>query len=178
MPGPLSLPVTLPDLLPDLRAIWRQRRHPVWNANGRQVGSYETLDALCQGQWLLFAGETQPPPSQLYIHDFWGRRVPLSTQCVRAAKATARKGLPGVAARIVQPQPVAPASAAKAVADANKAATGSSAPINPDAIQPAGEISLPGGLALTPDQTRLALYGALGLVGVTLLLGGGGKRRR
>jgi hypothetical protein len=175
MPGPLTFPA--PDLFPDLGAWWRQRRHPVWNANGRQVGSYETLDALCQGQWLLLTGEVQPPPSQLYISDFWGKRIPLSTQCVRAAKATAKGGVMGPLARIVQPQPVAPASAAKAVTDANVAATGSAAPINPDTIIPQGGVSI-AGLHLSAEQTRLALYGVATVVGLSLIMGDGGRRRR
>ncbi len=94
----------------NLAAILRQNRHGVFNALGRKVGSYETLDALCAGHWLKFTGETAPPFEQLYVSNFWGQRVPLSTQCRRAAIATAKGGL----STITQPQPVRVPSAVKA----------------------------------------------------------------
>lgn len=178
MPGPLNLttPIRL-GFLDDLAAMVRQNRHPVYNATGRQVGSYETLDALCQGKWLLLAGEVQPPPSQLYVSDFWGKRVPLSTQCVRAATATAKRGIVGAAARIVQPQAVAPSSAVKAVTDTNQAATGSPQTIDPNSIIPDGGASV-GDFQLSADQTRVAIYGLAAVAGLALILGDGSRRRR
>ena len=166
MPGPLTLPP-----LPDLGAILRQSRHGIYNAQGVKVGSYDTLDAACQGQWFVFTGKTQPPPSQLYVNDFWGRRVPLQTQCVRSAKATAAGG------SILHPQPVQPTSAVKAVVAANTAAVGEPAPvIDLDAISGALAIDPTG----APDAARTmnyAILGAMGLVGLALLLTPGSSRR-
>ena len=164
MPGPLTLPP-----LPDLGAILRQSRHGIYNAQGVKVGSYETLDAACQGQWLVFKGAVQPPASQLYVNDFWGRRVPLATQCVQAAKATVK------GPTITQPQPVTQASAAQAVVAANTAATGEPAPvIDLDALT--GAFTAESG-QLDPRLVTYALWGGLGLVGLVLLTSGNGRRR-
>lgn len=165
MPGPMTLPTpSLP-----FGDWWRQLNHPIFNAQGRQVGSYVTLDAACRGDWLLFAGETQPPPGGLYVHGPLFSKVPLSSRCVAAAKATAHGS--------VLSTKVTPASAAKAVADTNRSVTGSAAPINPDTIIPQGGVSV-GGITLSADQTRLALYGLAAAAGLVLLMDGGGRRRR
>lgn len=151
-----------------LKAALRQSQRPVYNAFGVKVGSYDTLDALCQGRWYKFTGVTQPPPSQLYVRDFWGRRIPLSTQCVRSAQATARGG------SILQPQPVTPGAAARAVTDANRAATGS--PIAPSLDSLVAPPAPGGGLVLDQQQaTTYALWGGLALLGV--LIFSDGRRR-
>lgn len=175
MPGPLNLaaPVKL-GFLDDLATIIRQNRHPVYNAAGQVIGSYDTLDAACQGKWFLDAGATQPPASQLYVSDFWGRRVPLATQCQRSAKANA--GRPS----IIYPQAVTPGAAAQAVAASNAAAVQAV-----DAAQPAnvtaadlaervGQVlnSAAGGSQDPAANAQLgmyALWGGLALVGVALL---------
>lgn len=164
MPGALSLPSILPtSWLDNLAAINRQRRHPVYNALGRQVGSYETLDALCQGKWLVFTGETQPPTAQLYVNDFWGRRVPLATQCVRAAKAGPLN--------ITQPQTVQPASAVKAVAAANQ---GTPAILPPVALfDPFVGQADQQDHAASVQLGTYAIWGALAVLGVSLLASGG-----
>lgn len=177
MAGLLLPPINLDfldQLGADLAAGWRQNRHPVYNAAGVQVGSYDTLDALCQGAWFPLVGVTRPPPSQLYVVNFWGRRVPLSTQCVAAAKATAGAGQ---VAKIVQPQPVQPASAAVAVQAANAAATGSPAPIDLDAISG----PLPGVNLSHADLVKYGTYalwaGGAVLAGA-LIFGGDGRSPR
>ncbi len=164
MPGPLTLPP-----LPDLGAILRQSRHGIYNAQGVKVGSYETLDAACQGQWLKFTGVPQPPASQLYVNDFWGRRVPLSSRCVQAAKATTK------GPTITQPQTVRPASAAQAVIAANTAATGQPAPIiDLDALT---GLPTADSVQVDPRLVNYAVWGGLGLVGLVLLTSGNGRRR-
>jgi hypothetical protein len=170
MPGPISLANPFAELAANLRQARRQNIHPVYNASGVKVGSYDTLDALCQGQWFKFTGVAQPPVSQLYVRDFWGRRVPLSTQCVRAAQATAKGGA------FTQPQPVSPAAAAKAVGQANQAVTGTAAPIDLNALLAP---PTPGGGATIDQQTltTYALWGGLALVGLVLLSDSGGRRR-
>lgn len=167
MPGPLLSPVLqLPDVFGYIGDVIRQTRHPVYNAVGVQVGSYDTLDALCQGQWYVFKGQAQPPASQLYVHDFWGNRVPLSTQCVRSAQANA------AGPSVVYPQPVQTSSAAQSVADASQAATGDPVPINPADLT-----------AATYDQATLtkygtyAIWGVVGILGLSLLVGGNQGRR-
>lgn len=173
MAGPMNIFPALgtPLDLTGIGDLWRQDRHPVYNALGEKVGSYDTLDALCQGKWYVFAGKVQPPPSQLYVTDFWGRKVPLSTRCVAAAKATAKGG------SIVQPQPVQTTSAAKAVADANRAATGNPAPaIDLDYISgPLPALGVPRDLA---KYAPYAVAGSFALVGLALLFSDGGGRRR
>jgi len=59
----------------------RQMKHPVYNAEGRQVGSYATLADLCAGRWQVFTAERQPPYAELRVSDFWGRKVPLVDYC-------------------------------------------------------------------------------------------------
>jgi len=164
MPGPITLPP-----LPDLGVILRQNRHGVYDAVGRKVGSYETLDAACQGQWLKFTGVAQPPADQLYVNDFWGRRVPLASRCVAAAKATTK------GPTITQPQPVRPTSAAQAVIAANTAATGQAAPIiDLDALT---ALPTADSLQVDPRLVNYAIWGGLGLVGLVLLTSGNGRRR-
>ncbi len=160
MPGALTLPVSLPgldNLFKDLGVQYRQNRHPIYNAAGEQVGSYDTLDAACQGKWFLFKGKAQPPPSQLYVINFWGRRVPLSTQCTRSAQANAAGG------SIVYPQAVQPSSAAKA----QQQAAGT--------IEPLPALELDPALFTDPTQaTKLgtyAIWGGLALAGVLLISG-------
>jgi hypothetical protein len=173
-----SIAPAAPDILGSLARALRQSRHKIWNAQGVQVGSYETLDAACQGQWFKLTGVAQPPASQLYVMDFWGRKVPLSTQCTRSAVATAKGGT------IVHPQPVTPAAAAKAVADANQAATGSpiAPPVNLDPFPAGSDVfpapGLPGALGLDPvTLQRYAIYGGLGVLGLIILTSGSGRRR-
>lgn len=152
-------------LLDTLSDVIRQNRHPVYNANGRQVGSYVTLDALCKGQWLLFAGETAPPAGQLYVQDFWGRRVPLSTQCVRAAT----KPNP-----ITQPQPVTPAGAQHAVQAGGDAGIDLSALVlPPDSAFDFGNVF--GDVvdtAAKPATEKLLIFGGLALVAGLVLFSG------
>ncbi len=160
MPGPVTLPVSIPgldNLFKDLGTQWRQNRHPIYNAAGEQVGSYDTLDAACQGQWFLFKGKAQPPPSQLYVVDFWGRKIPLSTHCTRSAQANAKGG------SIIYPQAVQPASAAKA----QQQAAGQAEPLPALELDPA-MFSDP--VATTKIGT-LAIYGALAVAGIVLLTG-------
>lgn len=179
MPGPITLPTTLPNIFGDLGDIIRQARHPVYNSLGQQVGSYTTLDALCQGQWLKFTGVAQPPASQLYVRNFWGKMLPLSTQCVAAAKATARGG------SITQPQPVQPASAAKAVVDSTVAATsGDPAAIDLAAMIGAADArdlglqDVDGQVLQGMNPTTLAIYGGAAVLALALIFGGGDSRRR
>jgi hypothetical protein len=181
MPGPILTGVALPTFAPlqDLADAVRQRRHAIFNAQGRWVGSYVTLDALCAGHWLPFKGETVPPFSQLYVTDFWGKMLPASAQCVRAARATASGG---PLAKIVQPQPVTPASAAAAVA--SNAATRPALPaaaqfdifqlMNPDWL----DTPPSGGGAGNVQLPTYAIWGlAAVIVGAALLAPGGGRRR-
>lgn len=167
MPGPMQVSSSgggfLDTLLSDLSAIRRQRRHPVYNAAGQVVGSYDTLDALCQGKWFLDKGAVQPPPAQIYVGDFWGRRVPLAVQCVRAAKASARS-FPS----ITQPAAVSVTSATKAVRQAQAGQA--------DAIQQGFDLdALSGPIPAEPsapsqlDYSRLALYGVIAVLGIAAL---------
>lgn len=151
----------------DLSVIWRQNRHIVFNAAGATVGSYDTLDALCQGQWYLDRGAVQPPASQLYVLNFWGQKVPLSTQCTRSAVANAE------GSSLTFPQVVQPASAVEAQAAANESAIGDPAPINLQDLQ--------GPLldhATAQQYGTYALWGVVGLLGLSLLVGGRGSDNR
>lgn len=172
MPGPIQAPLKLDfltNLGDDLSVLWRQNRHVVFNAAGQTVGSYDTLDALCQGRWYLDRGAVQPPASQLYVMNFWGQRVPLATQCTRAAVASAD----GSGGSITLPQAVQPASAVAAQAAANEAATGDPAPINLVDLQ-----------GPSIDQAALqqygtfALWGVVGLLGLSILASGRGDSRK
>ena len=84
--SPATLHLSPPTI--DLGVIWRQYKHPVYNALGRQIGSYDTLADFCAGRWYLFSGETQPPNDQLRIVDFWGRKVPAPQRCLDTGQAT------------------------------------------------------------------------------------------
>lgn len=145
-----------------------QARHPVFNATGQEVGYYDTLDALCQGQWHVYQGMAQPPANQLYVVNFWGARVPLASQCTKSAVANANGG-----GSVVFPQTVQPSSAVEANAAANDAALGDPAPVD------LADLTGP-----SLDQAALqrygtyALWGVVGVLGLTLAFGGDGKRRR
>lgn len=154
----------------DLAVIFRQNRHPVFNAAGQTVGSYDTLDALCQGQWFLDRGAVQPPASQLYVLNFWGQKVPLATQCTRSAVANADG-----ADSITFPQVVQPASAVIAQQTANDSAIGDPAPVNLQDLQGPSLDQ-----AAAQQYGTYALWGVVGLLGLTLLVGGrdSGNRRR
>lgn len=170
----LQAPINLLDQLgSDAAVIWRQQRHPVFNASGQVIGSYDTLDALCQGNWFVDRGKVQPPVSQLYVSDFWGRRVPLATQCTRAAIANA-----GGQSSITQPQPVQPASAVAAQAAATVDLTGQAVPITADDLADLQGPSLD--QASAQQWGTYALWGAVGLVGLALITtpprGGRGRR--
>lgn len=157
----LKAPLNLFDQLgSDAASAFRHMRHPVFDGSGQVVGSYDTLDALCQGQWFLDPGAKQPPVSQLYVVDFWGRRVPLATQCTRAAIANA-----GGQSSLTQPQAVLPASAVTAQAAASADLTGQGDPA-------ADLVDLQGP---TLDQASAqqwgtyALWGGVGLLGLLLV---------
>lgn len=170
----LQAPVNLLDQVGgDAASAWRHMRHPVFNAAGVVVGSYDTLDALCQGNWFVDPGAQKPPASQLYVVDFWGRRVPLATQCTRAAIANS-----GGQSSITQPQPVLPASAVAAQAAATEDLTGSADPITADDLADLQGPTLD--QASAQQWGTYALWGAVGLVGLVLVTtpprGGRGRR--
>lgn len=162
-----------PGLFDNLAAIFRQSRHPIYNSARKQVGSYDTLDALCRGTWYRFTNIAQPPVSELYVMDFWGRFVPLSLQCSRAARANV--GGPS----IVYPQPVQPASAAKASQDSGNTAALIDALTQREAdyaaLPDAGAPGMPGGLSQAQLVTY-ATYGVLALAGIALLMPSGRRR--
>jgi hypothetical protein len=159
------------DLMTYATTVTDQARHPIFNAQGREIGYYDTLDALCQGQWKLYSGEIQPPVSQLYVGNFWGQKVPLATQCAAAAAATAQGGI-----QITQPQPVTAASADVAVSTANTEVTGS--PDNPVILPP---VAITAGMdpAQLAQLETWAIWGMFGLVGAVILFSPSksGKRR-
>lgn len=71
----------------DVAAIFRQTFNGLYNSQGRQVGSFESLDKLCRGQWLLFKGETSPGNANLYVKEITGRLSPVVTMCYQANQA-------------------------------------------------------------------------------------------
>lgn len=152
----------------DLATRWRQARHPVWNAAGQVVGSYDTLDALCAGHWFLDRGAVQPPANEMYIGDFWGRRVPVATQCLRSAQANSDGQT-----SVTYPQPVQPGSAVQAIDDSNAAASGGD-PLTPDV----NSLIAPADYAGTQRLETYALWGGLALLVVLAASGGGRSRRR
>lgn len=145
--SPATLYLSPPTI--DLGVIWRQYKHPVYNALGRQIGSYDTLADFCAGRWYLFKGETQPPNDQLRIVDFWGRRVPAPQRCLDTRQATT----------IATPGQVQ----AKAV-EVEKQGR---------AIIPGTTITLPTLPTVPPinqiPYSQLALWGAAGLIAIALL---------
>lgn len=152
----------------EISATVLQARHPVFNATGQEVGFYDTLDALCQGQWHVYQGMAQPSAAQLYVVDFWGRRVPLSSQCTKSAIANVGGG-----GSIVYPQPVTPASAVVAQAATNDAALGDPAPVDlADLVGPTLDH------ATLQQYGTYALWGLVGALGLTVFFGDSGKRRR
>lgn len=144
-----------------------QARHPVFNATGQEVGYYDTLDAICQGQWHVYQGMAQPPASQIYVVDFWGRRVPLSSQCTKSALANAGGG-----GSLVFPQTVQPASAVVAQANANDAALGDPAPVDlADLTGPSLD------QATLQQYGTYALWGLVGVLGISIIFSDGKRRK-
>lgn len=73
----------------DIAAILRQTFNGVYNAQGRKIGSYASLDDLCRGKWFLFKGETSPGNSAIYIKELSGRLAPVVSMCFNTNKAPA-----------------------------------------------------------------------------------------
>lgn len=168
--GNLAAPLNLADIGDYIATVFRQQRHPVYNAAGQVVGSYDTLDALCQGQWFVDQGMAQPPPSQLYVVDFWGTRVPLATQCTRSAVANAAG-----TGSLVFPQAVQPASALEAQSTVNEDVTG-----DPSAISLTDLVGPSQDAATLQTYETYAIWGVVGLLGLSILMSGrdSGSRKR
>lgn len=117
--------IELPVALADFKVLGRQGNHPVFNAAGHQVGSYDTLDALCRGQWFVFSGQVAPKFADLYVWSdpVFRHHVPLASKCVAAAKATAKGAAPFL-------QQVTPGAAKAAVTISNTQNAGSPDPID------------------------------------------------
>jgi hypothetical protein len=65
----------------DVAGILRQTFQGVYSADGRQLGSYQSLQRLCAGDWITLKGEARPPPSALYLKEITGRLTPLAEAC-------------------------------------------------------------------------------------------------
>lgn len=66
-------------ILDNFTALWRQNSKQVYNASGKQIGYYDTVENLCAGHWHIFQGETQP--AALYVQGAFGALMPVSEFC-------------------------------------------------------------------------------------------------
>jgi hypothetical protein len=146
----------------DIAGIIRQAVHGVFRADGRQLGSYESYAELCAGRWLVFKGETSLPLSQLFVTFPGGRLVPVPQHCSDQGLGTPSFATPAQKKAIAYQRAKAKAGPIGLLMPKAAAAPGGD--------QAAGDDGDYGDVQ--KQLATLALYGAAGLLALSLLSAG------